>query len=257
MNADPTRAQTGGELSFNIYRRRQRGPLEDTEKQRIEILSRQIRKAVALSQSLERSELRTGLGQETFLSLIGLPAFLLDCRGLVTSHNEAATALLQKEDPLMLRSATLMALTAPQESAMEALLGHALRSNFADAIVLSERSGAQHLAEVGPLVQPDSCKSRSWHLNEPCKLLTLRPLEPQVRAEQLMRTLGLTASEAEVAALLAACHDIDTIAKMRGVSPVTTRVQVKSASAKANVSSQAQLVSPVLSTAGVPPLRGP
>lgn len=243
-------------VGFNIYRRRQKGAFEDTEKQQIEILSRHIRKAVALSRQMEKSELRPGLGQETFLSLIGLPAFLLDCRGLVTSHNDAAAVLIQKADPLILRSATLMALTAAQQSALEALVGLALRSRTADTIVLSDRSGAQYLAEAIPMAQPGSGASKSWRLDEPCILLTLRPLEPQVRADQLVRIMGFTAAEAEVAALLAAGHDIDTIAQMRGVSAGTTRVQVKSAFAKANVSSQAQLVSRVLSMAGVLRLSG-
>lgn len=251
--AENTAATTVG---FNIYRARQKGPFDDGNKELIETLSRHINKAVGLSRRFFDAGAAPLLGHDTFLSLIGLPSLLLDCRGLVISYNQQAETLLQRGDPIILRSATLLALTAPQQSALESVVGLALKAKVADTAVVSDHSGAQHIVEAIPLSRSASRLTNSWHLNEPCVLLTIRPVEPKVDTKLLTRLLGLTPAEAEVAALLAMGHDIDAIAKMRGVSPGTTRIQLKSAFAKANVSSQAHLVSRVLSVSGLVRLSG-
>jgi len=246
--AENTAATTVG---FNIYRERRKGPFEDDNRQLIQMLSRHINKAVALSRRFSDASRAPLVGPDTFLSLVGLPAFLLDCRGLVTSHNQQGEALLRRGDPLILRSATLLALTATQQTALENLVGFALKAKMSETAVISEQSGAQHIVEAIPLARPHQRSFNSWSLNEPCILMTVRPLEPRIDKKPLTTLLGFTPAEADVAALLATGHDVETISRMRGVSLGTTRLQIKSAFAKANVSSQAHLVSRVLSVASL------
>lgn len=251
--AENTAASTVG---FNIYRERRKGPFEDHNRQLIQTLSRHINKAVALSRRFSDTSTAPLLGPDTFLSLVGVPAFLLDCRGLVTSHNQPGEELLRKGDPLLLRSATLLALTAQQQTALENIVGTALKARASEMAVISERSGVQHVLEAVPLARSQKSSVSSWTLNEPCILLTVRPLEPRIDRTLLTRLLGFTPAEADVAALLAVGHDIETISRMRGVSIGTTRLQIKSTFGKANVSSQAHLVSRVLSVAGAGKLSG-
>lgn len=246
--AENTAATTVG---FNIYRERRKEPFEDDNRQLIQTLSRHINKAVALSRRFSDASTAPLLGPDTFLSLVGLPAFLLDCRGLVTSHNQQGEALLRRGDPLIMRSATLLALTATQQTALENIVGLALKARMSETAVISEQSGAQHVAEAIPLARPQQRSFNSWSLNEPCILMTVRPLEPRIDKKPLTTLLGFTQAEADVAALLATGHDVEAISRMRGVSLGTTRLQIKSAFAKANVSSQAHLVSRVLSVASL------
>lgn len=238
-------------VGFNIYRERKKGPFGEHDRHLIETLSRHMSKAVALTRRFSGAGTTPLLGHDALLSLIGVPAFLLDCRGLVVTCNQHAESLVRRGDLVVLRSECLLALAGPQQTALENIVGLALRARIADAAILTDGSGSQHIAEAVPLARPKSRLTNSWTMKEPCVLLTIRSLEPKVDAKQLTRLLGFTPAEADVAALLAKGHDVEAIASMRGVSAGTTRIQIKSAFAKANVSSQAHLVSRVLSVAGV------
>jgi DNA-binding CsgD family transcriptional regulator len=94
------------------------------------------------------------------------------------------------------------------------------------------------------LVCPLPENTRSWITGDPRWMLLL--FDPdrriQMSTELIARDLGISAREAEIAALLVAGHDINAIAERLKISIHTARTHVKAAFSKTGARSQSELI---------------
>jgi DNA-binding CsgD family transcriptional regulator len=151
---------------------------------------------------------------------------------MILYSNDAADQLLAEGKPLLVERGRLEASSA----LVGQQLGRAIDSTCADrarSVLLLRRASAP------PLIVAVNC------LDDDAEniLLVARDstLHPRPTATALRTCFGLTRSEAEVAAAIAAGESCGQIAERRGVSTNTIRTQLKTISAKLGCAGQAQI----------------
>lgn len=180
------------------------------------------------------------------LDSLALAMMTVNRHARLLSHNVAAEDVLRRRDGLVLGGGLLTGAT----TAAAACLAHAIA--WATA---SESSGSWFRIERGPAESPYLVSVLPQPGAGSTALVTVRdPDAGSVASAERLRTLfDLTAAEAAVACELAAGRSVEEIARMRGSSIQTVRVQLKAVAAKMGVSRQAEIVGQATMT---PPLRG-
>jgi DNA-binding CsgD family transcriptional regulator len=215
------------------------GPFEREDKRILAQFSRRLSEAATLSQAVGRSVLTAAVNA---LHLVRQPAVVLDRLGFVLDANAAADQMFDSEIRVSNRR---LAVTDGRARAELERVTDALRAAGdttplpAEPIVVRRRSKPPVLIRILPI----EAAARSPFLGARA-LLTLVDLSARKRppSQLLATSFGLTAAEAEIAALIGAGETIATAADRLGVTAHTARNQLKAVFSKTDTHRQAELV---------------
>jgi DNA-binding CsgD family transcriptional regulator/PAS domain-containing protein len=224
---------------------RERGACAEHELENCRTLLPHLMLALEIRDRLERAEREVALARGLNRTL-SIPIIVLDARGGVLEANAAAREKLRAGDGIRLRPRGLLWLREPAGAELARWIFTSGRpAKTADGLVRVPRA-------LGPpisiLVTPLPESVTSWMAGDPRWLLVVFDPDRRVRpsAELLARDLGISASEAQVAALLAAGHSLRAVASRLGKSPHTVRAQVKSIFRRTGIGGQSELIRRVL-----------
>ena len=228
-------------VGLAVIRSRRQGHIDARGKRLFASLAPHVRTAVRTSLAIgdQRAALIAGAFEN-----MSKPAFVCDGSGNVVRMTSAAEALCASGAGLTLRHRKLGASHAADNAALAAAI-HAAAEPRAGAaaqglVVRSTKPGAALLMLD---VQPLPRQRLSLHLQARVLIVVrTQANDDQRRAALLRDSYGLTPAEVEIALALAKGVKPDAIARARGVSVGTVRVQIKSLLAKAGLSRQVELV---------------
>jgi DNA-binding CsgD family transcriptional regulator len=196
---------------------------------------------------MEGGELGKHPGLAALDHLTAFGTLVLDLTGFILDASGAAVAALRQAGVLAREPGRRFTLCEPAGGLLRQLLASSMHAGaFQEgSIQLSRGAGRPPLSLV---VLPVPAVMASWFSHEACWLGQL--FDPESRVEvsvELVRdSLGLSAREAQVVALLVGGLSLKDIARRLGVSFHTVRAQLKSVFIKVGVSSQAELVRKVM-----------
>jgi DNA-binding CsgD family transcriptional regulator len=158
--------------------------------------------------------------------------------GRVAFMNPAAELTFRRHDALGLTHGRVRALQAAADRMLQALLGGALAgSGGGMAAVPAAHGGAPLAVRITPI----AANGRDDRL--PVALILISdPHQAAIPSEAALRTLGLTAAEARVAAAIARGHTLARAAHDLRMSHNTARAHLRGIFAKTGIRSQVELV---------------
>ena len=179
----------------------------------------------------------------------------LDGRGRILAKNDRAGSLLEEGDALIGRYGLLKARIPAENAELDRLLTRALPSLGAQAVAGSMSLG-RPLRRTRLAVHINPVGKRDWDVRTSRAAVLVLVVDPETRLhinpEVVAETLGLTAAESRLAAMLATGHTLRDIAVTTGRTRGTVRWHLKQIFRKQGISRQADLVRRVLSLEGLP-----
>lgn len=228
-------------VGLSVIRTRRQGHIEDAGRKLFSSLAPHVRAAVRTSMAIGNQ--RAALLADTFGKL-GMAAFICDQAANVLRLTPSAEKLCEPGTGLQLRRGKLGASRPAEQAALEAAI----------RIISDRKAGTEpqtvivHTGddEIAPLtldVMPLPRQRLELRFDARALLVVRSETgDEQRRATVLRNNFGFTPAETEIALALARGMKADAIAKDRGVSVGTVRVQIKSLLAKAGVNRQVELV---------------
>ncbi len=230
------RMPTGDEIVVSIERPFERGPVEREHIDRLnEIRPHLVRSALVSG----RMELQRAKGATDALTVLGLPALLVDARGRVLEANPMIEAL-DGQIRFGLGEAIVLADQKAQAKLTVALSAIEAAPILAScSIPLRDEDGrANALLHMMPI-------RRSAHdiMGQSYALLLLTPINPgRAPNADLLKTLfNLSPSEVRIAKGMAKGETLDELAERGGVSKNTVRSQLRSVLEKTGCKRQAEV----------------
>ena len=230
--------------AWSLQRSRLEGHAQRTEIEAFLVIRRHLAQALQLAGRLGTLEQqwRFGLG---LLDALPYAIFALDAAGSIQFMNGRAEAMVRRADGLVADRGRLTCRLPSQQPLLDQLIGAALfeedAGNRGGWARLERTSGRRpYLTLVSRLVTgeelPEGFRPRAL-------VIVTDPDRSTVPDEQALRDLyGLTATEARVAAHLAAGHSVQSAASVLHLSPETLRFHLKHIFRKLGVSRQQDLV---------------
>ena len=166
-----------------------------------------------------------------FVDLLGFGVVFIDQGGRAQRVNDAADAMIERGDGLLLRRGRLAALCEEVTAALERLVGHVLGGVGGEAASVTRTCGWLPYQVIG------------YPLEGGGVLLISDPARDIGRFDRCIMALhGLTQAESEVVTALARGMDLRQIAEARGVTRETIRTLLKRAYEKTGTRRQIDLV---------------
>jgi DNA-binding CsgD family transcriptional regulator len=226
------------QVAWCVLRPGQNGDYSNAERHALRMALPSMDVAVRLHMAVEQRGAQ--LVGQAFENL-GVAAFLFDRQGRVITLSQAAVGMVQRQTFLRLNRGQLTATEATCNSHLQQAIHRSCRSDsILDAplpVALRSIEGVvvADIARV-PLDGPSFGSGAAAIM-----LVPQSPTHENVRAA-LTQAFGLTAAEANIAALLAAGTDVQQVARLRRASIQTVRSQIKTILSKTGARSQAHLV---------------
>jgi DNA-binding CsgD family transcriptional regulator/PAS domain-containing protein len=236
-------------VSLSIQGSRRHGPFDAHECARIRPVLPHLRRALEIKDRLEVSRIRADALSKS-LDNVTFGVIVLTAQGRVLESNAMADELLGAEDGCRRSRDGTLWLNEPAGKQLQYwILSGTPPANNADGLLHVPRRIASPLSVVVTRLPP---LSTSWtghgHGDAAWMLLLFDPeLRLSVSAEMIARDLGISAREAEVAALLMAGHELKAVAAILRISVHTARAHVKSIFARTGLRSQVELIRRVAS----------
>jgi DNA-binding CsgD family transcriptional regulator/PAS domain-containing protein len=230
-------------VAFSVQRLLERGQFERHELKTLELLGKHAARAAVVGARLAAvSRIERTLFNA--LAQFQCGALVVDCQGTVIFCNEPANRLIG--DGLTMLNGRLRPSSREDQAVFAHLMKSALRpsarADHLEPIALSRPSGRRPL-----LMQaiPVSSIETDWSVPDSAAALVIiiDPEQDGPQApEQALRLLGLTRSEARLAALIGAGRSRAEAADALGVSEATASDTIKRVYAKLDLSRQSELV---------------
>jgi DNA-binding CsgD family transcriptional regulator len=228
-------------VGLAVIRNRKQGHIGAEQKQLFASLAPHVRAAVRTSLALGAQ--REQLLAESFERL-SMAALIVNSAGQVLRLTPAIETLCAEGRHLTIRQGRLVARRADDH----ALLMAAITSTTARRAGMAPRSVIVHHLEADerPItvdVLPVTSQRLELRPDSHALLVVRAPMTSDRRRVNLLyENFGMTAAEVEIALALLKGQKADAIARARGVSVGTVRIQIKSLLAKAGVKRQIELV---------------
>lgn len=220
---------------------RQRGAFESGDMETFRRLLPHIIRALEIRDRLQGAQIRTE-ALASCLDSVNFGVLVLDASGRVLDCNAVAQAVIRVDDGVRCEADGALRLREPAGSQLRRWIATGVPPARAlDGFMQVARRGTLPLSILlAPLPKPSS----SWIGGDPRWLLLIFDPERglQVSPELISRELAITAREAELAALLAAGHNLRVAAQRLKVSGHTARGQLKSIFRKTGLHTQAELI---------------
>jgi DNA-binding CsgD family transcriptional regulator len=248
-HASLTRNGSAGGMGFMLNARQ----LEDVDQAAMRLARLVPHLTRAIDLSLWAGRHQSGAWQlERTLDVMPGAALLLEGRGAVLHMNAAAEMLLNEADGLTLIQSDGVHLRAPasdEQSALARCIAAALSvargedCGLSGALRISRPSGRPALIVVATPLPPDSFSL--WEAVEGGARALVQIIDPcapvLAQADLLKQAVGLTPTEARVAALIGVGMSTTETAATLGISPNTVKTHLARCFEKAGVHSQAAL----------------
>jgi DNA-binding CsgD family transcriptional regulator len=228
---------TGDTLYLNLERDHDRGPVEASIVQQLDVLRPHLARSALMSARLQLERAR--VASET-LALIGLPALVVDDRGKVLAANHLFEAL---SDHIRWRAQDRVSLKDPSADALFRQAVTTLTMEHVAPVRSFAVRGADANAAMVAHVIPIRGVVRDIFMR--CAgVLGMTPVTlPQAPPVELVQSLfDLTPAEARVARRLAAGETVEEIASVGSVSRNTVRTQVRGVLEKTGCRRQAEVI---------------
>jgi DNA-binding CsgD family transcriptional regulator len=232
-------------VGLSLEGSRKRGAFEMQDLETVRRILPHFARAFEIRDRLEAAEVRAA----NFANVLDATSFgviVLGARDQILETNALASAMLRGDSGLQRRKdgALITTPTGGERLTNRGLAGAAAQGP-ADALMHITREGKLPLSVL--ILPVPKCRA-SWISGEPVRVLLVFDPERKlaVNKELLMRDLGLSERESNVAALLAAGFQLEQIARRLSVSVHTVRSQLKSAFLKTGCHTQAQLMKRLL-----------
>lgn len=219
-----------------LLRSERQGNVDDEQKRAFGVLARQARAAVRIRMALEAQGARLLAGA---MEAVRATAFFCDAAGRVRGMTASAEAMLAAGDVLRLANGVLTTACEADRRGLEVALAEALAGGAPAFAVAARRVDGEGrvFLEATPLPATSSAGFGPRAL-----IIVHDPDMDATRVAMAARSLyGLSASEAAIAARLAAGRSPAAIAHERRVSLGTVRTQVRRIYQKLGVTSQLEL----------------
>jgi DNA-binding CsgD family transcriptional regulator len=228
-------------VAISLKRSLRHGPYHEHEAQRLKIIIPHMRRALEIKDRLAHSQVAAN-NLARSLDNLSFGVLILDASGRIIEASTAAQTLMQRpESGIHVKSGTVQ-LREPAGTALYRwIIAGRPPADNTDGLLKVPRPGAQ---TISILVTPLPHKTQSWIAGDPRWMLLLFDSERRIHpcTGLIARDLGISAREAEIAALLVAGYDLKTIAQRLAISPNTVRTHLKTIFSKTGICSQAELV---------------
>jgi DNA-binding CsgD family transcriptional regulator/PAS domain-containing protein len=227
---------------LSIQGSRNRGPFDERDGELIKPLIPHVRRALEIKDRLEVAHIRSDNLAKT-LDCVNFGVLILDTVGHVLEASAIAEDLLRKRSGLGRNSDMTLWLNEPAGAELNRwiLTGAPPRQNV-DGLLHAPRLNSAPLSVMVTRL-PDM--GASWFgSGSPGWMLLLFDPDRQLpaSAEMIARDMGISAREAEIAALLATGYDMSVIARRLNISIHTVRTHLKAIFAKTGSRSQTELI---------------
>lgn len=230
-------------VGLSLQGSRNRGAFEAQDLETVRRILPHFARAFEIRDRLEAANLRAA-NFGTLLDCATFGVIVVDAHMKILETNAVASAILMED--AVLRRGRDGALTTMYRGGDRLSEGRLSRAGY-------HVSELMHIARDGKLplsilILPVPELRASWIAGEPRRVLLVFDPERKlaVNQELIMKDLGLSERETEVAALMAAGLQINEIAKRLHITVHTVRSQLKSAFHKTGCHTQAQLVKRLL-----------
>lgn len=232
-------------VGISVQRASSKPAYSDAELDLLARLGRHAEKSLRLSIRLLDAEL-TNLGLGEALARLGIGVFALDSLKRVVFSNPAGESLLG--DGLVLVNGHLLPATAVDSTALERSIEEAIRADPEDVareprpVLLNREKCARPLIVYVLPVTPHVSAAAQFLTHTRAIVLVVNPNPDEPADPAVVRDLlGLTLSEAKVAALVGAGLAPKAAAAKLGISEETARTALKRVFSKTGVSRQSEL----------------
>jgi DNA-binding CsgD family transcriptional regulator/PAS domain-containing protein len=239
------------DAAISLLRPRKAGEFGHSDVRTISTLMPHLQRAMQLHQKL--TDLRDyGRTLEDALHQINLGIVLLNTKGEVVLFNEAAGALFERRDGLLIQHNKVVASAHRETAKLNALISAALniKIKIGGGTMLISRSGERRSLSVSvtPMRNFDSARESS---RTAAAILFITDPEKPVRIPMSLLTegFGLTAAEGRLASLIAKGLSLTEACDICGVTRNTGRSELKRIFAKTHVQRQGELVKLLLGNA--------
>lgn len=232
----PLTRDPSGVIGLSVLRTRAQGAPAAEDRRTFERLAPHARAAVKMQQTLEGrgADLLAGV-----LDRLGRPAFVCDGQGLVQAMTPSAEALLGA-GALRLGRGQLRAADAGATHRLEAAIDRARHGVAPSSAVILPHPDPDQVRMLEVVALPRAPYAFGF---EPRVLVLAQAPDraPDAVARLLQAAYGLTAAEAQVAALMGTGESPEAIALARQVSEGTVRTHLRAIYQKLDVSRQLEL----------------
>lgn len=232
-----------------------RGPFNEDERRRMEVLIPHVRRVVAMKDRMARDQMHAG-GLLEMMDRVPYGVLFLGPDREILEASECVRAMLRARAGIHACDGRLGFIRSSDERAFAARLHEdPMRARSDDVLILSRMGQRQ---PVSLLVLPLKPAYEAW-LRPAARWLVLvfdPEVNPPLPERALQRALGITAAEAALAGRLASGYTLAQTAAALTISHNTARTQLKSIFAKVGVRTQAQLVRRLLISPATLNLRG-
>jgi DNA-binding CsgD family transcriptional regulator len=229
-----------GNVAFG--RHRDDGPITDDDVDSVRLILPHIRRAVAISRTLEIKQV-TAATFEAVVQKLSAAVILVDAAGRLIYANAAGEAQLRQADPLELRAGRIAARVIAGQKALTgalAALDNGSRARKGFDIPLRGRDGRIFALHVLPL-RVDGIRGAVAPNAAAAIFVTPRIPRREPRAELLAAVFGLTRAESRVFELAAAGIPPNAMASELGIGVSTVRTHLLRLFDKTGVRRQAEL----------------
>lgn len=229
-------------VALSFQGTRKRGPFDTKDIETYRRIAPHISRAVEIRDRLERTQIRADtLGLH--LNTLSFGVAVLDSSGRLLETNAAVQELLRVDSGIRCGADGTLHLRDPAGAQLARwILARAPPPDTsANGLLHVQRLGALPLSVM---LTPLPVQTISWLGRDPRWLLLIFDPERRIQAsiEIVAKDLGVSAREAEVAALLVAGCNLRKVARRLAVSEHTVRCQLKSIFAKTGTHSQPDLI---------------
>lgn len=204
-----------------------------------------IQQAIRLDEHFTQLRMESKSKTEA-LDQLALGVVFLDATGQILEANEAATAILAKNDGLLNSKKRLKVSLPSEDRALQAAIfqscqtGAARGTHAGGALLVSRRPPSKPLQlVVGP-----ACASMPALSSKPSAVVFINDLSARIRPRSglLKQLYGFTPAESRLACLILDGKSGEEIAELLGISRNTFKTQLKSIFTKANIRRQSELI---------------
>jgi DNA-binding CsgD family transcriptional regulator len=232
--------EAGGlELRLRLTRAADQPPFDPSDYQRLEQLVPHLRTALRLFDRLATGETERGIYAGA-VAQMAVGVVILDWRGKVIRLNARASEILAECDGVALHNATIRIDDSELARQLHARIIHTDDAGLLTLRISRPSGHGDLLLIAGSANAPDYLVAGGGpatvlFLNDPVR-------SPRISANALRDLLGLTQSEAGIAANIASGLSLADVAVHHGISPNTVRAHLRAIFNKTGVKRQSQLV---------------
>jgi len=228
-------------VALSFQGTRKRGPFETEDIETLRRISPHVSRALDIRDRLAIAEVRADTLARS-LDVISFGVMVLDCSGKLLEVNTVAQELLRSDNGICRKPDGSFCLQEPAGSQLLQWISSGKPpAACTDGLLHARRANALPLSVM---VTSLPILSTSWMRGDPRWLILVFDPERRVQAsfEMIARDLGISAREAEVAAVLVSGYNVKEVSQRLGVSEHTIRSQLKSIFRKTETRSQSDLI---------------